>query len=63
MALVDLTVDQLIDLEERLYDMEVEGLEVWFERDQVLLEMNTRGLMNTKPRERLDEHEGRVKPG
>lgn len=41
----DLTDDQLRELEERLYDDEVAGEDTWFQRDQILWEMNRRGLM------------------
>lgn len=34
----------LLDYEERLYDCELEGEETWEERDEVLWEMNNRGL-------------------
>jgi hypothetical protein len=39
------TDEQLIDLEESLYDREVDGEDVWYLRDRVLWEMNRRGLM------------------
>ena len=42
----EMTDEQLVDLEEWLYDMEVDGYDMWFERDQVLWEMNRRGLMD-----------------
>lgn len=42
----DMTDEQLMALEEGLYDMEVAGADVWFERDKILWEMNDRGLMN-----------------
>lgn len=45
----DLTDEQLIALEENLYDDEAAGGGDWFERDQVLWEMNRRGLMDRKP--------------
>lgn len=35
---------QLLDYENRLYDDEVNGDDTWFQRDQVLNEMNRRGL-------------------
>jgi len=34
-----LTIEQLKELEERLYDLELDGEDVWFERDQVLWEL------------------------
>lgn len=40
----ELTDDQLIALEERLYDDEVDGDDNWHFRDRVLWEMNFRGL-------------------
>jgi hypothetical protein len=42
-----MTDQELIALEEYLYDKEVEGDDTWAERDQVLWEMNRRGLMQT----------------
>jgi hypothetical protein len=36
--------DQLREYEERLYNDEVHGADVWFERDQVLQEMNRRNM-------------------
>ena len=39
MNLKILTIEQLKQLEERLYDREVDGEDVWFERDQVLNEL------------------------
>ena len=41
----DLTDEQLIALEESLYDDEVSGHDTWAERDQLLWEMNRCGLM------------------
>lgn len=41
----DYTDEQLRDLEQSLYDDEVSGEDAWFERDQVLNEMNRRGMM------------------
>lgn len=35
---------QLLALEEYLYDEELGGVDTWFERDQVLWEMNRRGF-------------------
>lgn len=49
MLIHDMTDEQLIELEESLYDAEVEGADTWFERDQVLWEMNRRGLMQDAP--------------
>ena len=40
----DWTDEALLEYEERLYDQEVAGDDVWFERDQVIREMNRRGL-------------------
>lgn len=40
----DWTDAQLKAFEERLYDREVDGEDCWFLRDQVLNEMNRRGL-------------------
>jgi len=42
----DISDEQLIALEEVLYDDEVDGIDTWFERDQVLWEMNRRGMMD-----------------
>jgi len=39
MNLKILTLEQLKELEERLYDLEIDGEDVWFERDQVLNEL------------------------
>ena len=36
------TTEALKDYEEWLYDCEVEGEDVWFERDQVLWELSRR---------------------
>ena len=44
MNLKILTIEQLKELEERLYDLEVNGEDVWFERDQVLWEIHFRGI-------------------
>ena len=44
----DMTDDELIALEESYYDMEVEGEDTWYERDQLLWEMNRRGLCSGK---------------
>ena len=38
------TTDRLKDLEEYLYDREVEGDDTWYERDQILNELNRRTL-------------------
>jgi hypothetical protein len=43
-----MTDEQLMALEEHLYDMEVEGCDTWYERDQLLWEMNRRGLCSRK---------------
>jgi len=42
----DMTDEQLVDLEQSLYEDEVHGDGDWFQRDRVLWEMNRRGLMN-----------------
>jgi hypothetical protein len=42
-----MTDQELIALEEYLYDKEVKGDDTWAERDQILWEMNRRGLMET----------------
>lgn len=39
-----LTDAELTALEERLYDDEIDGEDTWFERDQVLWEMNSRRM-------------------
>ena len=41
----DWTDEQLLNFEQGLYDDEVSGSDVWFLRDQVLNEMNRRGMM------------------
>lgn len=38
----DWTTEALKEYEERLYDAEVSGDDVWFERDQVLWELSYR---------------------
>lgn len=43
----NLTDKQLVELEQVLYDDECRGQDTWFERDQVLWEMNRRGLLDT----------------
>jgi hypothetical protein len=40
----DWTTEALIEYEERLYDDEVAGEDTWFERDQVLWELNSRNF-------------------
>ena len=45
-----LTDQQLIELEQALYDDEVDGADNWFMRDKVLWEMNARGLCSSPPR-------------
>jgi hypothetical protein len=41
----DWTTDDLLEYEEWLYDIEVEGdSEAWFTRDQVLWELNSRNF-------------------
>ena len=40
----DMTDEQLLALEEYLYDREVAGEDTWAELDQLLWEMNRRGL-------------------
>lgn len=42
----DWSDDDLRDYEESLYDREVGGEDVWFERNAVLWEMNRRTLTN-----------------
>ncbi len=44
MNLKILTIEQLKQLEERLYDLEIDGEDVWFERDQVIWEIIFRGI-------------------
>ena len=44
MNLKILTIEQLKQLEERLYDLEIDGEDVWFERDQVIWEIISRGI-------------------
>lgn len=44
LSLADMSDDELWSEEERLYDLEVEGYDVWFERDQILWEINRRNL-------------------
>jgi len=44
MNLKILTLEQLKELEERLYALELDGEDVWFERDQVLWEIIFRGI-------------------
>jgi hypothetical protein len=41
-----LSDDMLIQYEQYLYDAEQKGMGTWAERDQVLWEMNKRGLCN-----------------
>jgi hypothetical protein len=46
----DWTTEALKEYEERLYDRELEGEDVWFERDQVVLwELNRRDFGELKP--------------
>lgn len=40
----EMSDEALMEYEQRLYDREVDGEDTWFERDQVLWEMNRRGL-------------------
>jgi hypothetical protein len=40
----DYSDEQLLALEESLYDDEVKGSDCWFIRDRILNEMNKRGL-------------------
>lgn len=42
----DMTNEQLIELEQMLYDLEKDGEDTWFERDQILWETNRRGMMD-----------------
>jgi len=44
------TTEALIAYEERLYDDEVAGEDIWFERDQVLWELNLRDFGNGEQR-------------
>jgi hypothetical protein len=44
----DMSDEDLIALEEFLYDLETEGVDTWFERDQVIWEMNRRDLMDSR---------------
>ena len=46
MNLKILTIEQLKQLEERLYDREVEGEDVKEERHQLLMEIISRGIEN-----------------
>ena len=50
MNLKILTIEQLKELEERLYDMELNGDDVWFERDQVLWEITFRSYKDDSRR-------------
>ena len=43
----EMSDDELRETEERLYDAERDGEDTWFERDQVLWEMNRRGMMES----------------
>ena len=47
LAIVDETDtdEQLVEYEITLYEMEVGGIDTWEQRDEVLWEMNRRGLM------------------
>ena len=38
----DWTTEDLKELEDTLYDDEVAGLDVWFQRDQIINELNRR---------------------
>jgi hypothetical protein len=38
----DWSYERLLDYEEQLYDQELDGENVWFERDKVLWEINLR---------------------
>jgi len=38
----DMTYEELVEYEQWLYEREVDGDDVWFERDQVLWELNRR---------------------
>lgn len=38
----EMTTDELNALEEFMYDCECDGLDMWFERDKVLQELNRR---------------------
>jgi hypothetical protein len=46
----DWSLEFLIDYEQRLYDDEVAGEDTWFERDQVLWELNRRNFPNGEQR-------------
>lgn len=46
--LADMTDEQLRDLEQELYDLEIDGFDSWWSRDEVLWEMNRRGMMDRK---------------
>lgn len=39
------TVEALREYEERLYDLEVDGKDVWHDRDAILWELNHRGAL------------------
>jgi hypothetical protein len=43
MNLKILTIEQLKELEERLYEMELDGEDVWLEHDKVTAELHRRG--------------------
>jgi hypothetical protein len=47
----DWTTEALKEYEERLYDDEVAGEDTWFDRDQVLWELNRRGFGDLRRRQ------------
>lgn len=52
--LANLSNEQLLTLEESLYDLEVEGMDIWFERDQILNEIRKRDIPKRDPKVPLD---------
>lgn len=44
---VDWSTEALVEYEQRLYDDEITGEDTWFERDQVLWELNRRDYYET----------------
>lgn len=55
MAYERMTDEQLREYEEYLYDEERDGEDTWAERDQVLWEMNMRGMCSAPRLESLRE--------
>jgi hypothetical protein len=47
----DWTTEALMEYEERLSDDEVDGKDTWFDRDQVLWELNRRGFGDLRRRQ------------